>query len=67
MEAALAILDTARAHCAMSRGAGSMKSAEAWLSAARTRSEAAWSDEVQVILRRARRRYEDSEKRYPAT
>jgi predicted ATPase len=63
MEAALAILDTARAHCAMGRGGSALKNAEAWLAAARTRSEAAWSDEVQVIFRRARRRYEDSARR----
>ena len=58
MEAALAILDAARAHCSISRAA--LPAAESWLAAARTRSDAAWSDEVQVILRRARRRYEDS-------
>ncbi|MDB4954843.1 MAG: hypothetical protein JWO36_2412 [Myxococcales bacterium] len=67
MEAALAILDAARAHCAISRGADSLRSADAWLSSARARTEAAWSDEVQVILRRARRRYEDSERRVTAS
>jgi predicted ATPase len=58
MEAALAILDAGRAHCAISRAA--LPAAETWLATARARTEAAWSDEVQVILRRARRRYEDS-------
>jgi serine/threonine protein kinase len=60
MAAAYAILDLARAHCALGRGVGELTTATQWLDAARGRSDAAWSDEVQVILRRTKRRIEDS-------
>ncbi|MBP6631699.1 MAG: protein kinase [Kofleriaceae bacterium] len=53
--AALALLDAGRAHLALAAD-GDPDTAEACLHAARARTEAAWSDEVPVVLRRLERR-----------
>jgi predicted ATPase len=66
MEAARAILDLARGHCALARAELEslplvLETARAHLAAAKARTQAAWSDEVLVIARRAQRRLDDAE------
>jgi predicted ATPase len=66
MEAARAILDVARCHCVLARAdldslPTVLDTARAHLAAARARSQAQWSDEVHVIVRRAQRRIDDTE------
>jgi len=66
MEAARAILDVARCHAVLARADLDslpiiLDTARAHLAAARARTQAAWSDEVAVIVRRAQRRLDDTE------
>jgi predicted ATPase len=58
MEAARAVVDVARAQVALARG--TVVAARRHLDAARARTEAAWSDEVMVIMRRVQRRLDNT-------
>ena len=66
MEAARAILDAARCHCVLARVdldslPVMLDTARAHLASARARTQAAWSDEATLILRRTQRRLDDTE------